>query len=138
MPIETLDIAEPFFTIRIIRDEPAYQVSGKVILLNLSETPIAFRQQSLGHLQSVIVADVELGGLNDAVIVERFADYPDEAALFDQVKKTWPSAFDVRGEARRGARLRADSCSFRRLGAVGLVPTDSDGQMGVGLECPRS
>ena len=100
MPIETLDIAEPFFTIRIIRDEPAYQVSGKVILLNLSETPIAIRQQSLGHLQSVIVADVELGGLNHAVIVERFADYPDEAALFDQVKKIWPSAFDVRGEER--------------------------------------
>lgn len=100
MPIETLDIAEPFFTIRIIRDEPAYQVSGKVILLNLSETPIAIRQQSLGHLQSVIVADVELGGLTHAVIVERFGDYPDEAALFDQVKKTWPSAFDVRGEER--------------------------------------
>lgn len=100
MPIETLDIAEPFFTIRIIRDEPAYQVSGKVILLNLSETPIAIRQQSLGHLQSVIVADVELGGLTHAVIVERFADFPDETALFDQVKKTWPSAFDVRGEER--------------------------------------
>jgi hypothetical protein len=100
MPIETLDIAEPFFTIRIIRDEPAYQVSGKVILLNLSETPIAIRQQSLGHLQSVIVADVELTGLAHAVIVERFADYPDEDALFGEVKKAWPSAFDVRGEER--------------------------------------
>ena len=48
MPIQTLDIAEPFFTIRLITDDQSYPIEGKVILLNLSETPIRIREQSLG------------------------------------------------------------------------------------------
>ena len=34
------------------------------------------------------------------MIDERFADHPDETALFAEVKRTWPSAFDVRQEER--------------------------------------
>jgi len=100
MPVQTLDLAEPFFTIRIVTGEDAYDVQGKVILLNLSETPIAIREQKLGALQSVVVADVAVHRLEHAVIVERFADHPDETALFAEVKRTWPSAFYVRREER--------------------------------------
>ena len=32
--------------------------------------------------------------------MERFADHADEAALFEQVKAAWPSAFEIRGEER--------------------------------------
>lgn len=100
MPIQTLDIAEPFFTLRYIVEEPRYEVSGKVILLNLADTPIRIREQALGPLQSVVVADVEIDGADRAVVVERFDDHADEAALFAKVRRTWPSAFDVRREER--------------------------------------
>ena len=100
MPVQTLDLAEPFFSIKIVSSEEAYNVDGKVILLNLSETPIRIRGQTLWSLQSVVVADVALQNLAHAVIVERFADHPDEESLFAEVRKTWPSAFDVRKEKR--------------------------------------
>ena len=100
MPIESIDIAEPFFGIRHITDTARYHVNGKVIVLNLADTSIGILDQSLGALQSVVVQDVELQNLNHAVVIERFADYPDEAALFEQVRATWPSAFEVRQEER--------------------------------------
>ena len=100
MPIQSIDIAEPFFSIRRITDAARYHVNGKVIVLNLADTSIGILDQSLGALQSVVVQDVELQNLNHAVVIERFADYPDEAALFEQVRATWPSAFEVRQEER--------------------------------------
>ena len=100
MPIQTLDIAEPFFTLRLIRDEPSYSVADKTIMLNLAATPIRVREQNLGGLQSAILANTETKNLRHAAIVERFADYEDEAALMAQVRNAWPTAFDVRGEDR--------------------------------------
>ena len=100
MPIRTLDLAEPFFTVRIITASPTHRVTGKVILLNLSEEPVQIREQHLGHLQSAVVADVELRDVAHAVIVERFADHDDEDRLFFEVRRSWPSAFDVRQEER--------------------------------------
>ena len=100
MPIRTLDLAEPFFTVRIITDSPVHQVLGKVILLNLSEEPVQVREQRLWHLQSAVAADVELRDVSHAVIVERFADHDDEDRLFSEVRRSWPSAFDVRQEER--------------------------------------
>ena len=46
------------------------------------------------------MADVDLHDVDYAVLIERFADYPDEEALFAEVKKSWPSAFEVRREER--------------------------------------
>ncbi|MXX91681.1 MAG: hypothetical protein F4213_17895 [Boseongicola sp. SB0677_bin_26] len=100
MPVRTLDLAEPFFTVRIITTSPAHRVSGKAILLNISEKPVQVREQRLGHLQSAVVADVELRDVAHAVIVERFADHDDEDRLFAEVRRSWPSAFDVRREER--------------------------------------
>ena len=89
MPVQTLNLAEPFFSIKIVSGEEADNVDGKVILLNLSETPIRIRGQTLGSLQSVVVADVALQNLAHAVIAERFADHPGEEALFAEVRRTW-------------------------------------------------
>ena len=66
MPVRTLDIAEPFFTIRLVTDETDYRVDGKKIVLNLSDKPIGIREQTLGSLQSVVVADVDLRGCSIA------------------------------------------------------------------------
>lgn len=100
MPVETLDFANPFFSVQLIENEPHFTVADKAIVLNLSEVPIKIRAQSLAHLQSVIVADVDLADLTHAVVISGFADHPDEPALMEQVRATWPSAFDVRGEER--------------------------------------
>ena len=100
MPVRTLDIAEPFFTIRLVTDETDYRVDGKIIVLNLSDKPIGIREQTLGALQSVVVADVDLRDIEHAVIIERFADYSDEEQLFADIKQAWPSAFDMRQEER--------------------------------------
>lgn len=100
MPVETLDFADPFFSVALIENETTYEVSGKAIVLNLSEAPIQIRGQSLAHLQSVIVADVAPSNLTHAVIIGGIDAHPDELALMEQVRATWPSAFDVRGEER--------------------------------------
>ena len=100
MPVKTLDFAEPFFTVHLLNNEKSFPVSGKAIVLNLSVSPIKICRQQLGHLQSAIVADTEILDLNHAVLVERFADYTDEDALFRNVRKSWPSAFEVRREER--------------------------------------
>ncbi len=100
MTIQTLDFAEPFFTVRLVRGETVFQVNGKSIILNLSETLVRVQDQTLGHLQSAIFANTRVEAVENAVIVERFADYPDEAVLFEKVRARWPSAFDVRGEER--------------------------------------
>ena len=100
MSITNLDISEPFFTTKVFQDEERYKVRGKSILLNLSERHIHIQEQKLAHLQSVIVSDVEINGLEHAVLIERFADYPDENELLEGVRATWPSAYEVRGEER--------------------------------------
>jgi hypothetical protein len=100
MSIEKLDFAEPFFPVRLIEGEREITVEGKCIVLNLAEKPIRVQEQQLAHLQSAVFANVTLRDVDKAVLVERFADYADDDALFEQVKATWPSAFEVRGEER--------------------------------------
>lgn len=100
MSIDKLDFAEPFFTVKLIKDESEIVVQGKTIALNLSENPIRIQEQQLGTLQSAIFANTPLCDIEKAVLVERFSEYPDEDALFERVKSVWPSAFEVRGEER--------------------------------------
>ncbi|MDJ0629163.1 MAG: hypothetical protein QNJ44_12975 [Rhodobacter sp.] len=100
MPIRILDIAEPFFTLRILSDEASHRIGGKTIVLNLSDTPVRVRDQRLGALQSVILKDTDIHDIAHAVLVGRFADHADEAALMAQIRETWPSAFEVRVEER--------------------------------------
>lgn len=100
MPVESLEFAEPFFTVRLITDEPDFVVNGKSIVLNLSDTPVRIQQQSLGYLQSVIVQQSPLRDLERAIVIERFADHADTDALLASVRDTWPSAYEVRQEER--------------------------------------
>ena len=100
MTIKTLTIGDPFFRVRILTDEDRHPITGKTIALNLADTPLQVREQSLGALQSVILKDTEIRGVTHAVLIEGFADHADEDALLARIRNTWPSAFEVRGEER--------------------------------------
>ena len=100
MTIQKLDIAEPFFSLSMVSDAASLTITGRTIVLNLAADPIRIREQTLASLQSVILRDTDIETVQHAILVERFDDYPDEAALMEEVRQTWPSAFDVRGEER--------------------------------------
>lgn len=100
MSVTSIDIAEPFFSMKEIKSEKVHHVSQRTILLNLSHTQISIQDQNLAALQSVIVQNVEIRNLEHAVLIEGFEDYEDEEALMVKIRATWPSAFDVRGEER--------------------------------------
>lgn len=100
MTIETLTIGDPFFAIRIVKDEDRHPITGKTIVLNLADTPLHVREQTLRALQSVILKDTEICEVTHAVLIEGFANHADEDALLACIRDTWPSAFEVRGEER--------------------------------------
>ena len=100
MSIRNLDFAEPFFTVKYIVNEDEYLVEDSCILLNIAEQPIAIQDQRLGSFQSVVVRNTAIKGVQQAILVERFASYEDEPALYEEVKKTWPLAYDIRKEER--------------------------------------
>lgn len=100
MTVQQLDIAEPFFSVSMISDETSLRITGRTIVLNLADSPICIREQTLGSLQSVILRDTDIKDVQHAILVERFEDHADETALMEDVRKVWPSAFEVRGEAR--------------------------------------
>ena len=72
MSVQTLDIAEPFFTLRIISREASYPIAGKTIVLNLAEEPMKVREQSLEHLQSAVLVETVIENVSHAILVERF------------------------------------------------------------------
>ena len=100
MTIQTLTIGDPFFRVRILKDEDRHLITGKTIVLNLADAPLHVRDQSLGPLQSVILKDTGIRDVTHAVLIEGFADHDNEAALLARIRDTWPSAFEVRGEER--------------------------------------
>jgi hypothetical protein len=100
MSIEALSFAEPFFTVKYIVEEESYRVEERCILINLSEQPITIENQKLGFLQSVVVTTIAVKEVKQGLIVERFADYEDEPSLYEEVKKLWPLAYDIRKEER--------------------------------------
>ena len=100
MSIERLNIGDPFFTVNYLLNETAVEVTDPCILVNLSEQPITIQAQSLQFFQSVIVTNTTILNVEKGVLVERFSDYPDETALFEEVKKRWPLAYDIRKEER--------------------------------------
>ena len=100
MSIETLNIGDPFFVIRVLRDEASHRISGKTIVLNLSDNAVRVREQTLGALQSVILKNTEMQDVAHAVVIEGFANHRDDTELMARIRETWPSAYEARGEAR--------------------------------------
>lgn len=120
MTIETLALAEPFFTVKHVTGESRLAVDGRTIVLNLADSALSIQRQSLGPLQSCIVANGSMDKVERAVLVERFDHYADPAALFAQVKQHWPSAYQKRGEQRlRGIEHYMSPKVF--VGNIGLT-----------------
>ena len=100
MTLHAINIGRPFFEITLIEGEDTFEVGGSAIVLNLSQSPLKLEAQQLTSLQSGIVRSATLHEVNWAVVIEGFEDYEDEAAFCAEVRRTWPSAFDMRGEER--------------------------------------
>lgn len=100
MTIQNIDIAEPFFTIRMVSGEKMLPITAKTIVLNLAERPVRIRNQQLPSLASVIVFDTEIQDVDQAILLDGFEQHKDEPGLLEAVRAIWPSAFDVRGEER--------------------------------------
>ncbi len=100
MTIRPLDFAEPFFKVSLIEDETSYTVAGKAILLNLSSDEIAVERQILRELQSAIFSNIEVKFITKALMVERLNSEEGDDFLFAEIKKRWPSAYEVRNEER--------------------------------------
>ena len=100
MSIKQLKFAEPFFKVKYLADESEYDVGHKSIIVNASELPIRIHNQNLGFLQSVVVTNVTIGNIQKGILIYDFASYADEQELLQDVKKTWPLAYDVRKEER--------------------------------------
>ena len=100
MTVEALEFAEPFFTVRLVKDEASFQIFERSILLNLAEKPIRVQDQKIDYLNSAILTNTSVQASEYCVIIERFDEHSDQNSLFKEVRKTWPSAWDVRKEAR--------------------------------------
>ena len=100
MSITQLNFAEPFFTVQHLEGLAQHTITERVILLNLAESPIQLENQQLGYLQSAIVADTTLLQVERAVTIARFDTHDDDTILFTEVRKHWPSAYEVRQEER--------------------------------------
>ena len=100
MTTQAISIGEPFFTLRLVKDEARHTVTGKTIALNIGETAIAVREQVLKPLRSVVLQNTEMRDIEHAILIERFADHADEAALLAEIRETWPTAYEVRKEDR--------------------------------------
>ena len=100
MPTIPLSIADPFYSVEIKQNEAIVPIRERSIILNLSQTPIGVMDQTIGALQSTILRDTEAKRVEHAVVIRGLDDHPNEEELMRQVRKTWPSAYDVRKEER--------------------------------------
>lgn len=100
MSIEALDYASPFFPVSYVQGEEEYAVREKSIVFNLSDKELFINGRPLGFFRATVAVNTVVRHLTRALIIEKFAAYPDDEALFAQVKKTWVLAYDATHEER--------------------------------------
>ena len=120
MPVKSLELAAPFFTVDFVTEEPSLVIAERAIFLNLGVAPVGFEAQQLAPLQSAILANVEVRDVETAVVVTGFDTHRSDEELFKAVRKVWPSAFEIRGEERlRGVEHYMSPKVW--LGRIGLT-----------------
>ena len=120
MPVKSLELAAPFFTVDFVTEEPSLAIAERAIFLNLGVAPVGFEAQQLAPLQSAILANVEVRDVETAVVVTGFDTHRSDEELFKAVRKVWPSAFEIRGEERlRGVEHYMSPKVW--LGRIGLT-----------------
>lgn len=99
MTVKSITIGEPFFTIEYLSAEENFCLEERAILLNLGKKNIKIKHQKLKPLESVIVQNTEILGIETAIIIKNFDQY-NEADVFKRITNMWPTAYEVRGEER--------------------------------------
>lgn len=100
MPVSRIDIAEPFFTVRLIQDEQRFEIDARSILLNVGPRPVRVEQQRIEALTSVIVQQTVVHDVEACILIDGFDCGSDETAVLERIRQTWPTAFEIRGEER--------------------------------------
>jgi len=100
MSIEALDYASPFFPVSYVQGEREYRIHEKSIVFNMSDETLIINGRPLGFFRSTVAVNTAIAHVERALIIEKFAAYPDTASLFEQVKKTWILAYDATHEDR--------------------------------------
>ncbi|CTQ51826.1 hypothetical protein LP7551_00342 [Roseibium album] len=100
MPVNHLDIGEPFFGLRVVTNEKTFKIDDRAIVLNLGSDTVSLESQKLAPLQSAILQDCILRDVANVVVIDRFDSESDVTALLSKIRDVWPSAFEVRGEER--------------------------------------
>ena len=100
MSITTLDYANPFFPVSYVQGEEEYAVREKRIVFNMSDEDLFINGRPLGFFRSTVAVNTVITHVERALIIEKFDEYPDAEALFDQVKNTWVLAYDATHEER--------------------------------------
>lgn len=95
-----LTLGDPFFGVRLIERAASWQIGEPTIVLNIGTEPVRVEAQQLAPLQSAVLVNTEIHDLERVVLVKGIADHGDEAALMEQIRAVWPSAYEVRGEDR--------------------------------------
>lgn len=99
MPVEKLDIAEPFFGIRLVTEEDLFKISDRSIVVNLGDRSLGVEEQSIPPFQSAILHGCDLRWVGTAAVIDRF-EPGDDAEIMARIREMWPTAFELRGEER--------------------------------------
>jgi hypothetical protein len=106
MSITALDYASPFFPVSHVQGEKKYALRTKCIVFNMSDKDLYINGRPLGFFRSTLALNTVITGVERALVIEKFDAYPDEPALFEQVKNSWVLAYDAtREERHRGVAL---------------------------------
>jgi len=99
MSIESLSISKPFFELKFIQDENSYIIKSPSILINLSNVKISIKDQLLSKYHSLIVKNIKVTNIKKAVLAV-LNNNEDDKKIMSQMRKKWPSAYEVRKEER--------------------------------------
>ena len=86
MSITALDFASPFFPVSYVQGEEEYALREKSIVFNISDEDLYINARPLGFFRSTVALNTVIKHVERALIIEKFDAYPDEKALFEQVK----------------------------------------------------
>jgi len=106
MSITALDFASPFFPVSYLQGDEQHTVREKSIVFNMSEEDLCINSRPLGFFRSTVAVNTVIKHPACALIIEKFDAYPDQKALFEQVKSTWVLAYEAtREERHKGVAL---------------------------------
>jgi hypothetical protein len=118
MTTEQIQIGEPFFSLDFVESETAVLVGDSTIVVNLSESPIRIENQTIGELQSNYLVNTTLRDVRRAILIRKLRVDLEDRELCRLVEDFWPSAYEVRKEARlkNVGHFMSEKCWVRGIG----------------------